>query len=154
MPDFSGRWLLAAEEGDFDEYMKARGAGYVSRSMARAMGYGVRRLEQSVQQEGSSFRVSIRSPKGVKEVELQVNGEEQEGLDPVDDKPVQLRACWEGQTLLITSRRAVAVGCRSVWVQVGDERPGQSVALLPRGGLGALRSPLKALKELRRGRGA
>lgn len=64
--------------GDFDAFMKAKGIGYVSRSLAKSTGYGVNKVHQSVEQDGDKLKITTTNPKGTKVLNLLANGEEQE----------------------------------------------------------------------------
>ena len=52
--------------GDFDAFMKAKGIGYVSRSLAKSTGYGVNKMHQSVEQDGDKLKITTTNPKGTK----------------------------------------------------------------------------------------
>eukprot|EP00435_Cladocopium_sp_Y103_P027384 s1673_g6.t1 len=103
-PNFSGEWVLLKVEGDFDAFMKAKGIGYVSRSLAKSMGYGVNKVHQSVEHDGDKLKITTTNPKGTKVMNLLANGEEQDGTDPIDDKPIKIRAAWDGPALVMTLR--------------------------------------------------
>ena len=64
--------------GDIDAFMKAKGIGYVSRSLAKSTGYGVNKMHQSVEQDGDKLKITTTNPKGTKVLNLLANGEEQE----------------------------------------------------------------------------
>lgn len=64
--------------GDFDAYMRAMGVGYVSRALAKSMGYGIKKVHQTVEHEGDSLKVTTTNPKGTKTQNLLINGEEQD----------------------------------------------------------------------------
>eukprot|EP00438_Fugacium_kawagutii_P018754 Skav204393 [mRNA] locus=scaffold2947:125573:129858:+ [translate_table: standard] len=64
--------------GDFDAFMKAMGVGFVSRSLAKSMGYGVKKVHQKVEHEGNTLKVTTTNPKGTKTQSLLINGEEQD----------------------------------------------------------------------------
>ena len=104
MPNFSGEWTLLKVEGNFDEYLKSMGVGYMSRSMAKTMGYGVKKVHQTVEHEEDKLKITQTNPKGTKVFNLLTNGEEQDGMDPIEDKPVKIRSTWDGQTLVMTLR--------------------------------------------------
>mmetsp|Transcript_68745 Transcript_68745/g.139330 ORF Transcript_68745/g.139330 Transcript_68745/m.139330 type:complete len:212 (+) Transcript_68745:100-735(+) len=103
-PNFSGDWVLLRVEGDFDAFMKAKGIGYVSRSLAKSTGYGVNKMHQSVEQDGDKLKITTTNPKGTKVLNLLANVEEQDGTDPIDDKPIKIRAAWDGSALVMTLR--------------------------------------------------
>ena len=89
MPNFSGEWSLLKVEGNFDEYLKSMGVGYMSRSMAKTMGYGVKKVHQTVEHEGDKLKITQTNPKGTKVFNLLTNGEEQDWL------PVKDAACMQ-----------------------------------------------------------
>ena len=98
MPNFSGEWTLLKVEGNFDEYLKSMGVGYMMRSMAKTMGYGVKKVHQTVEHEEDKLKITQTNPKGTKVFNLLTNGEEQDWL------PVKDVACiqqWQGMHVLL-----------------------------------------------------
>ena len=52
--------------------------GYISRSMAKRMGYGVKKVHQVVEHEGEKFKMTLTNPKGTSVFEVLINGDEQD----------------------------------------------------------------------------
>ncbi|CAK8991124.1 unnamed protein product [Durusdinium trenchii] len=103
-PDFSGHWVQVAVEGDFDAYLKSMGMGYVSRTLAKSMGYGVKKVQQVVEHEGEKFKMTLTNPKGTKVFDLLINSAEQDSVDPVEDKPIKVQLYWDKTSLVMSSR--------------------------------------------------
>merc|ERR1712039_219821 len=57
-PNFAGTWALVRIEGDMDTWMADFGNGWLLRSAAKLIGYGVGRVETQCQQDGDDLMFS------------------------------------------------------------------------------------------------
>lgn len=104
LPNFTGNWILVRVSGDFDSFLKEIGAPFVTRTAARAMGYGVNFMKASIVQEGDQIKIISSATKGDMVVDLRIDGTEQDSVDP-DGNPVKATPTWEGQALVVAVRR-------------------------------------------------
>mmetsp|Transcript_43734 Transcript_43734/g.102048 ORF Transcript_43734/g.102048 Transcript_43734/m.102048 type:complete len:213 (+) Transcript_43734:90-728(+) len=103
-PNFTGDWVLSRLEGDFDAFLQDQGVGYMTRTMAKSMGYGVRKVFQVIKQEGDQIRITQTNPQRSVVVDLTVNGVEQDSTDPAEGKKIKVQPSWDGVALLLKSR--------------------------------------------------
>lgn len=108
LADFSGSWMLARVEGDMDAFMREVGYGWLVRSAAAAVGYGVNRSTSTITHTPTHLRMVAVTPRGSSTLELRLDGTEQEGLEPLENQKVLFRPFWEpdGSALAFESRRA------------------------------------------------
>mmetsp|Transcript_43746 Transcript_43746/g.95228 ORF Transcript_43746/g.95228 Transcript_43746/m.95228 type:complete len:279 (+) Transcript_43746:95-931(+) len=104
LPDFRGTWKMTHFLGDFDAFMKEMGIGWALRKAASTLRYGANSTFHTIKQEADVFTCTTKNPKGVFVRTLVINGEEQDDVDPVDNKPLTVIPSWDGIAIHVTCR--------------------------------------------------
>lgn len=94
-PDFTGVWKMIRCEGDFDGFMKEMGVNWALRRAAGAVGYGVNATFHTIRASETEIHVETKNPKGIFVKDVQIDGTEQDDVDPVHRKPIKIIPYWE-----------------------------------------------------------
>lgn len=61
--DLTGKWLLESIDGNMDQFMTDMGVGYMLRSVASGMNYGIGKAEHDIKQTGNIFQCTTSGVK-------------------------------------------------------------------------------------------
>mmetsp|Transcript_50389 Transcript_50389/g.140998 ORF Transcript_50389/g.140998 Transcript_50389/m.140998 type:complete len:232 (+) Transcript_50389:63-758(+) len=100
--DYSGSWVLASVQGDWDSFMTDMGYPWAKRKAIKMMGFGVGKLREEIQQEGDTIKIITLSPAGAVENSLTVDGTEQDTIDP-DRRALRSIPTWAHGALVTSS---------------------------------------------------
>jgi len=94
-PDFNGTWKMVECEGDFDAFMKEMGVAWALRKAAQAVNYGCGSTYHTVEQNRNRIKIETKNPKGTFTKDFNIDGSEQDDIDPVEKKELKVVPYWE-----------------------------------------------------------
>jgi len=94
VPDHRGDWVVARVAGDWDEFLKEVGFGWLKRKALQKLGYGVNSIRMQVGQEGDDFDITNIALKSTS-MKFRVGRGEQPATSMEGD-PIVLDPFWTG----------------------------------------------------------
>lgn len=97
-PNFSGKWLCVAIEGNMDAYLEASGFGWARRSGASLINYGIGRSMRNIRQSSDDFIIDVDGVTVQFTEEFRVGGGRQRTMG--FDGEVWITPTWESGGVL------------------------------------------------------
>lgn len=118
-PNLNGSWVLSSYEGDMDSFLIDMGAGYLVRSAAASVSFGVGEQKLKISQDGDVINFEYTGARSYQQ-NLRIGGGSQDSETAAG--PAKIAPRWEGGTLRLDLCKSTGEEQCSRWLYLDGGR--------------------------------